>query len=469
MNQRLSLNLGLRWEPFFPFQEQDGRVTCFQQGAKSVKFKNAPAGLIVGGDPGCPDAGTDNRLANLAPRVGFAYRLTQDGKTAIRGGAGYYYTQASSDAFTQQTNSPFSPQYFLNGVDFANPYGSAGVPNPFPAQYAFNLPAPDVAFIPPIGVNNTLPRHMFLPLMTQWNLFLERELVKDFLFRVGYVGNKGTHMGAADFFKSTRELNPAVYIPGASTPSNTQSRRPLQQFSSVTEISNGNNTRYNALQVVLEKRFSYGLSILSNYTWSKTIDDFGWSNPFSRSFDRGIADDDVPHNFKFATVYQFPRARVAPAVGVLLNGWSATTNTQWRSGFPLTIRSGFDNSFTGVGRDHADFLGGNAQLSFDRSHSDMIANWFDTTKFVANAPGTFGNSGKNILRGPRSFNSDVGILKNTRLTERFALQLRAEFFNIFNNVNFNNPGTVVSDTSSFGVITSAASPRILQFGAKILF
>jgi outer membrane receptor protein involved in Fe transport len=95
VNQRLSLNLGLRWEPFFPFQEQGGRVTCFQQGAKSVKFKNAPAGLIVGGDPGCPDAGTDNRLANLAPRVGFAYRLTQDGKTAIRGGAGYYYTQAS--------------------------------------------------------------------------------------------------------------------------------------------------------------------------------------------------------------------------------------------------------------------------------------------------------------------------------------------------------------------------------------
>ena len=160
---------------------------------------------------------------------------------------------------------------------------------------------------------------------------------------------------------------------------------------------------------------------------------------------------------------------MSPALGVLVNGWEATTNTQWRSGFPLTIRSGFDNSFTGVGRDRADFLGGNAQLSFDRSHPDMIASWFDTTKFVANAPGTFGNSGKNILRGPRSFNSDVGILKNTRLTERFGLQFRAEFFNIFNNVNFNNPGTVVSNTSSFGRITSAGSPRILQFGAKILF
>ena len=116
VNQRLSLNLGLRWEPFFPFQEQFGRVTCFELGVQSVKFKNAPAGLTVGGDPGCPDAATDNRLFNLAPRVGFAYRLTSDGKTAIRGGAGYYYSQASSDAFTQQTNAPFSPQHSLNGV-----------------------------------------------------------------------------------------------------------------------------------------------------------------------------------------------------------------------------------------------------------------------------------------------------------------------------------------------------------------
>src|SRR5262249_41615848 len=209
----------------------------------------------------------------------FAYRLTQDGKTAVRGGAGYYLTQFSSDSFTQQTNSPFSPQYFLLGVDFQDPYGSAGIPNPFPAQYALHLPAQDAAFIPPVGLAHTLPRNIRIPLVTQWNLFVERQILNDLLLRVGYVGNKGTQMGPSDFFKSTRELNPAVYIPGASTPSNAQSRRPLQQFSSVTQISNGNNTHYNSLQVIVEKRFSHGLSILSNYTWSKTIDDFGWTDP----------------------------------------------------------------------------------------------------------------------------------------------------------------------------------------------
>ena len=469
VNQRLTVNLGLRWEPFFPFQEQQGRVTCFQPGVKSTNFVNAPAGLTVGGDPGCPDAGTDNRLANFAPRVGFAYRVTQDGKTAVRGGVGYYLTQFSSDSFTQQTNSPFSPQYFLLGVDFQDPYGSAGIPNPFPAQYALHLPAPDVAFIPPVGLANTLPRHVRIPLVTQWNLFVERQVLNDLLLRVGYVGNKGTQMGPSDFFKSTQELNPAVYIPGASTPSNTQSRRPLQQFSSVTQIANGNNTHYNSLQVIVEKRFSHGLSILSNYTWSKTIDDFGWTDPYWRGFDRGVSDDNVPHAFKFAAVYQIPHARVARAVGALVNGWELTANTLWRSGFPLTIRSGFDNSLTGVGRDRADFLGGNAQLSFDRSHADMIRQWFNTSAFAANAPGTFGNSGKNILKGPRMFNTDFGLLKNTRLIERASLQFRAEFFNIFNNVNFNNPGTTVSATSSFGRITSAGSPRIIQFGAKLIF
>jgi hypothetical protein len=152
-----------------------------------------------------------------------------------------------------------------------------------------------------------------------------------------------------------------------------------------------------------------------------------------------------------------------------VNGWELTGNTIWRSGFPFTVRSGFDNSFSGVGRDHADFLGGQAQLDSGRSHAAEIAQWFDTSRFVPNVPGTFGNSGKNNLRGPRFFNTDIGLLKNNRLAERLTLQLRAEFFNIFNNVNFNNPGNVVSSASSFGRITSAGSPRILQFGAKLVF
>ncbi|HWB96681.1 MAG TPA: hypothetical protein VG672_08270, partial [Bryobacteraceae bacterium] len=216
-------------------------------------------------------------------------------------------------------------------------------------------------------------------------------------------------------------------------------------------------------------RFSHGLSILANYTWAKTIDDFGWTDPYYRLFDHGLADDDVAHVFKFSSVYQIPRMRVPRALGVLVNGWEPTSNVIWRSGFPLTIRSGYDNSLTGVGRDRADFLGGDASLGNDRSHAAMISQWFNTALFVPNALGTFGNSGKNILRGPRMFNADIGLLKNTGITERLSVQFRAEFFNIFNNVNFSAPNTTVSAGSQFGRITAAGSPRIIQFGAKMLF
>jgi hypothetical protein len=140
----------------------------------------------------------------------------------------------------------------------------------------------------------------------------------------------------------------------------------------------------------------------------------------------------------------------------------------WQSGFPLTITSGVDNSFTGIGRDRADYLGGPAQLSYDRSHAEMIGMWFDTSQFAVNAPGTFGNSGRNILRGPRFFNTDIALIKDTRITEGTSIQLRAEAFNVFNNVNFNGPTTNRS-SGQFGRITSAQDPRILQLALKFVF
>lgn len=471
VNQRLSLNLGLRWDPLLPYQEAEGRVTCFQPGVKSLRYPNAPAGLTVGGknpDPGCPETGVNRRLANFAPRFGFAYRLTRDGKTSIRGGAGYYYTALTSNTFTMQTNTPFSPQFFLTGVDFEDPYGSAGVPNPFPAQYAYKLPASDVQIVRPAGIGLTVPSDLRMPLIASWNLFVERQLLADFLLRVGYAGNKGTYLGGSDNFKGRRELNPAIYVPGASTVANTQSRRIYSEFSSISIVNSGHNSNYNALQVSVEKRFSRGLSILSNYTWSKTIDDFGWTNSFDRSFDRGISDDDVAHVFKFSGIWQLPRTKWSGVAGGILDGWELTSNVNWRGGFPITVRSGRDNSFTGVGRDRADFLGGDPRLSGDRPHGEMILKYFDTSKFVQNAVGTFGNSGKNILRGPRAFNTDLGLLKTTPVSERASLQFRAEFFNFFNNVNFNPPGNSVS-TTSFGRITGAGSPRIIQFALKLAF
>lgn len=284
--------------------------------------------------------------------------------------------------------------------------------------------------------------------------------------RVGYYGNKGTFLS---FNSNTRHLNPAIYVPGASTVANTQSRRIYKDFSTVQIFESASNSNYNSMQLNLEKRFGRGFSVLTNYTWQKTIDDFGATNPFNRRFDYAVSNDDVTHVFKFSNIYEFPRiASLKGVAGGLVNGWSTNAIMFWQSGFPLNITSGTDNSFTGVGRDRADYLGGPAQLSYGRSHADMINMWFDTSQFTTNAVGTFGNAGRNNLRGPRFFNTDVALIKDTRIVESASMQFRAEAFNIFNNVNFNGPNTNRS-SAQFGRITGAGDPRILQLALKLIF
>ena len=143
----------------------------------------------------------------------------------------------------------------------------------------------------------------------------------------------------------------------------------------------------------------------------------------------------------------------------------------WHGGFPFNLVSGKDNSLSGVGRDRPDFIGTDihqAQLDSGRSHGDMVKQFFDTQLFVQNALGTFGNTGKNVLLGPRFFNADIAALKNTKLTERANLQFRAEFFNIFNNVNLKAPDARLT-SSGFGRITAAYDPRIIQFAMKLAF
>jgi hypothetical protein len=470
VSQSLTLNLGVRWDPYFPYYDREGRVVCFEPGAKSRRYPNAPAGMLYGGDdndPGCPVGGSEANVWNIAPRLGFAYRLSQDGKTSLRGGVGYFYTPIQASAFNPFTNiAPFAPGFSFDGVAFEDPFGSAGVQNPFPEQYGPRVPGAEATFVTPTELRAVFSRDFRTPLLTTWNLSVERQVGADWVFRGAYIGNKGTYMFAAA--ESGREINPAIYVPIQSTVANTQARRAYRDFSRIGLYESSNNTNYHSLQLNAEKRFAKGLSVLASYTFSKKMDDYGWTTPGNRRFDYGLSREDVPHNFKFSNVWQIPQAPVHAILGKVINGWMINSIVTWQSGFPFSISSGRDNSFTGINRDRADFLGGEADLGSSRSHGEMVARYFDTSKFVPNALGTFGNSGKNILRGPRYFNTDFGLLKVTNVTERVGLQLRAEFFNIFNNVNFNAPTTNQS-SAQFGRITSSLDPRILQFGLKLLF
>jgi hypothetical protein len=471
VNQKLTLNLGLRWDPYWPYQETQGRVTCFQPGQHSQRYPNAPENLTYGGennDPSCPKAGSDPNLGNFAPRVGFAYRLTDDGKTSLRGGAGYYYIPIETSQFNLFVDTaPFSPQFTFNSVNFDDPYTDQGLINPFPAQYGPRIPGPDVQFTLPTSLYGVFQKDFHIPLLTTWNLTLERQFGGDWVGRIAYVGNKGTFLSNGQ--KSLRETNPAIYIPGASTEDNTQQRRLYSDFSTVGLVSSDNNSHYNSLQLTVEKRFGYGLSMLANYTWSKTMDDYGWTNPFNRRFDYGPSDDDVRHIVKFSNVWEVPRVTKNSVLGAVVNGWTVNSITSWRTGFPFSVYTGQDNSFSAVSRDRADFLGGDAQLDMGRPHGELIEQFYDTSKFVPNQVGTFGNSGKNNLRGPRFFKTDLGILKNFRIKEQTTVQFRTEFFNLFNNVNFNGPGNNLGSSDRLGRITSAQDPRILQFALKFLF
>jgi hypothetical protein len=144
----------------------------------------------------------------------------------------------------------------------------------------------------------------------------------------------------------------------------------------------------------------------------------------------------------------------------------------WQSGIPYSVMSGLDNSFTGDFSDRADFLGTNlhqAKLNPDRPHGQLIQEYFKTAFFGPNALGTFGNSAKNNLRAPGLFDTDLALLKDTKIRERYTLQFRAEFYNAFNDVNFGLPDFTWTDPTFGQILSTAASPRIIQFALKLLF
>jgi hypothetical protein len=474
-SSRLTVNIGLRWDPYFPYFDRDGRVVCFwpNANAKSARYPNAPFGFLYGGDPGCPTAGSDANIINLEPRLGFAYRLTRDGKTSIRGGAGIYYTPIATSGYFNgpADTAPFASSFTLSSVSFQDPYSSVGLANPFPAQFGPHIPPSDFVFAKvPNQIINFFPKDYRIPALYTWSLRLERQIAGSWVASAAYVGNKGSRNDIA------MQLNPAIYIPGASTVANTQSRRLYPTDGPINYAWPGGNSQYQALQFAMEKRFSKGLTIIANYTYSKNTDNQSATNPFTAHFEHALSAFDVPNNLKISGVWLVPGPK-SGLLGKLLGGWEIDPMLTRQSGFPFTVTSGVDNSFSGIGSDRADYVGGgSAQLSYSRSHGDMVAQWFDVTKFKANAIGTFGNSGRDILRGPRFFNTDLGLLKSTKIRERMTLQFRAEFFDLFNNVNFQPPGSNIS-SSTVGRITSVVvdnfglpnSERIIQLGLKLSF
>lgn len=472
--RRLNINAGLRWEPFFPYTDPvKGQIGGYIAGNKSTRFPLAPAGLIFAGDPGFPSGGMYDNLENFSPRIGAAYTLRQGNHpTVIRGGLGLFYIEPFMvlwNNFVQ--NAPFSPSATLNGVNFSNPYGSAGQANPFP-PFAPIATSPSTTFVTPITYQFFNP-HWHLGYVQAMNVTVEQQLASNLSLRVAYVGDRGVNL------QDNNEQNPAIYSAGA-TVSNTNQRRPLYPaFSSLIEMNNAGFSHYNALQVTLEKRLHHGVSFIANYTRAKTTDNQSTDqqltltnpNPFDPHFNDGLANQDVPNAFFFSGVGELPKLHSAQGVvRAITNGWSLSGIITWANGQPFTIASGQDNSRSGVGLDRADIVPGAAlTLSHDRPRSQLLSQYFNTSAFTVNALGTFGDSPRNPIRNLNYFNVDAGLQRSFPIGPEVQLKFRAEAFNATNHVHFSQPGTNVSAPTTFGKITSAGDPRILQLAARLEF
>ena len=482
VNQKLVINAGLRWEPYFPYTDTLNRIPCYRPGLKSQRYPNAPAGLVFAGDTGCPDGGTNGVSANFAPRLGFAYRLRPS--TVIRGGAGLYYTIPNTDQINGFPSvAPFAPVFNLTDTSFADPYGFLVIANPFPAAFGGkSVPGPNATFSLPVSVSGTFPAHYYLATLGTWNLRVDQQLGSNWLLSAGYFGNGGYHLSSNAIGR--RQVDPSVYIPGQSTQSNTQARRVDPNFTGVSLYPTDLNSRYESFQANIEKRFSKGFSLLANYTWSKAQDDAGpVVNPFDiRNFGWGDSTTDLPNVFHLSAVWELPHAPLRGWLSQIVNGWELTGIHSWQNGFRFTVYSGVNNSFTAVGNDRADFTGTSIRQAIlgDRSHGQMVQQYFNTSLFTVNAVGTFGNFPRNLLENPGLFNIDMGAIKYFPVSEKIKVQFRTEFFNLLNNVNFTVPGLGSANpnqsaagnrvgTGSFGKLTLAADPRILQLGLKLIW
>jgi hypothetical protein len=486
---RLSLTLGLRWDPYWPFHTLHGRASCFRPEEISAVFINAPAGLVFPGDPGCNSSGgVQPDLHTFQPRIGFAYSLDQKGSTVIRGGAGIYAMQ-----FPMQSFLPFANQVpYIRTIQvmfppsIANPWGSHPGGDPFAGGFTNdNLPRPsDVPF--PSGIQSTsvFNPHFKLAGVYQWNLTIEHQFAGKTVVRASYAGTKGTHLSL------NRDENAPVFIPGlcggvpCSTTANEQQRRPFQGLGKVLDAESVGNSFYNALQLVVERRLSANLTLYANYVWSKSIDTVSSNangtlfsgfntaiDPFNLRFNRGLSDFDVPQSFTTSVVWQLPSSNSGGFVlKQVLSGWTATAIWTWQSGQPFSILSGVDNSLTGNGLDLADLVPGvSPHLDPDRPRQEVVKEYFNTAAFQPNAIGTFGDSGRNILFGPGYCNVDLAVIKTIPFGhERHRLQIRGEFFNISNTPHFEAPTGAGGgiNTPGFGEIIAARDPRIIQLAAK---
>ena len=497
LTPRITMNLGLRYEPWFPWEQEYGRYTSWEYRTQSTVKPDAPPGILFPGDPGVPDKTVEMDLNNFAPRFGLAWDVNGNGRTVVRGGYGIYYNHISGTS-VHAAEAPWTGTQQLRNGRIEDPHASVNAvvpPSGVPISGEFGCvkisayPGLNCPLYPlPLNfVYNDL--EMATPTVHHFNTSFQRQLTNDFMVDVAYVGRFGYKL------EGHRHFNPAQFInsPRTGQAPNAQNinERVIYEPGIIGPTSRVLETRYrswyNGLELKGTKRMSQGFMFSGFYTLSKSIDTLlnqgagltaGVANPFDLSVMKGRSEFDRRHVVGLSWMWEQTHEFENPIVNALANGWTVSGVHNWSSGNPLNFVMGTDVALDGTGgtgRQFAMFAAGKGVDDITRDHGsqeDFINAFFDTSAFmpVNLIPlGSYGDVPKGAISGPAQSKSDIAVSRFFSLPGRdVRLQFRGELFNAFNQVNFNSPN-VTANSANFGRITAADSPRIGQVALKLLW
>lgn len=498
--KKLTINAGLRWEPWFPEHEKNNvggnfSLDKFNSNTTSSVFVNAPAGMTFYGDKGVARGFIKSRFTNFSPRFGLSYDPTGTGKQSIR--ASYTLTFDSPELYTDvdfAQNAPWaSKQAFTvdnstNMTDavksFDNPWKKISGGNPFPTTY----PPTSTASFPSSNMSaEARSADLRRTYMHQYNASYQLQATRTWLLTASYVGTHTLHLwGPVSLNYST----PVATADGSkATTSNTTQRLILyraalangttsgQKYAGFNALSDYGMANYNGALFSANHRLANNFSILVNYTYSHCMSNMNYvgdstntpQNPSDIASEYSNCNFDVSQNVNVSGVIVTPKLRRG-ILNYAAGSWQFSPLINYRTGMPYTITVGTDNSLTGIGLDRPNVVSGASRYAKNLFPASGYPVWANKSAYSTATSGTFGNERPFSQRGPGYCNIDLAVSKRLPLYKGTVMELRGEAFNLFNHPNYSNPVTAMNSTSTFGHITSTANDaRLLQIATKITF
>ena len=495
IHPKLTLDYGLRYEPFVPFDQKGGRHTSWLAGVQSTVVPDAPRGILFPGDPDLPSRLTHSDLNNVAPRLGAAWDVHGDARMVVRGGYGIFYQQINGET-THAAEAPWRGTTQLRQGRIEDPFGSLGQTEPPPASpgrfgCAPISPFPGLACsLYPLPIRTVYTDPNLRTSYTQhFSASLQRQVTRNISAEAAYIGKIGSKLVGHNYFNAAPYINSPI-TGQPPTLQNVEQRAPLSPgiLSAQSRVlGNFFRSEYHSMQLRVERRFARTFSISGSYALSKNLTNqpenttgliSNIPNPFDLDSLWGPSFLDRRHVVAASWVWN-PHYTIANRVlGVVTSGWTITGFHRIQSGSPLVFTMGTDVAQNGILQPNGQYAllrSGMTANDVRREHSstaDMLAAYFNTSAFVplAEVPrGIYGDARRGLIYGPGDVTTDLAVLRHVNVGGGARLQLRAEMFNLFNKANFNNPNTNLSSGTQFGRITGAGGGRVIQLAAKVVW